>query len=136
VLGVHAVIHAEGDQTAAQRASEHADEQTAEVGHVGGGGLYGGVDLRVAVRADHVCGALGEWHHGGHHAGRGRSNPRLFLNEGLLLLRGAGALLGVVGRLRGHPAHRLRVARGCCGWRGGTEAYGRAWGLLGHDGVC
>jgi len=135
VLGVHAVIHAEGDQAATQRTSKEADEQTAEVGHVGGGGLGGGVDLRVAVRADHVCGAFGEGHHGGHHGGRGRSDPRLLLNEGLLL-RGAGALLGVVGRLGGHPTHRLRVAGGCGGGRGGTEAYGRAWGLLRHDGVC
>jgi len=127
VLGVHAVIHAEGDQTAAQRASEHADEQAAEVGHVGGGGLYGGVDLRVAVRADHVCGAFGQWHHGGHHGSGGGAG---------LLCHGV-ALLRVEGRLGGHSAHCLRVAGGCGGWRGGAEADGRAWGFLRHDdGLC
>jgi len=128
VLGVHAVVHAERDQAAPHGAAQQADKQAAQIGHVGGRGLGGGVDLGAAVGADHVGGALGEGHHRGHHCGR-LLHTRLLLYEGLLLW-----LLRVVRGLWGHASHCLGVARGSGGRRGGTEANRSAGGFLGHAG--
>lgn len=123
VVRVHAVIHAEGDEAAPEVAPDEADHEAGDPGHFRGRGLGGGVDLVVAVRADHVSRLRTQRHDGGHN-GRGG----LLRDEWLLLLLllhmhlGIHLRLGDERGLRGYTPHSLGITGGSRWGRGGTEA--------------